>query len=109
MNLDLVSKHKHFLDMLKWEDEDIHIGEFVQVVAWPLNPGIQDLDGSLKAYIYIDDILASAVNKFNILRLLAATTKAILLYAIDQISKSASVCSLSRNRKNLWLARYKLF
>ncbi len=68
MNLDLVSKHKHLLDMLKWEDEDIHIGEFVQAVTCPLNPGIQDLNGSLKAYIYVDDILASAVNKFNILR-----------------------------------------
>ncbi len=77
MNLDLVLKHKHLLDMLKWEDEDIHIGEFVQAVACPLNPGIQDLDGSLKTYIYIDDILASVVNKFNILRLLAATIKAI--------------------------------
>jgi hypothetical protein len=42
-----------------------------------LNPGIQDLDGSLEAYIYVDDILASAVDKFNILRLLAATIKAI--------------------------------
>jgi hypothetical protein len=74
---DLVSKHKHLLDMLKWEDEDIHIGEFIQAVACPLNPGIQDLDGSLKAYIYVDDILASAVNKFNILRLLAAMIEAI--------------------------------
>jgi hypothetical protein len=72
MNLDSVSKHEHLLDMLKWEEEDIHIGEFVQVVACPLNQGIQDLNGSLEAYIYIGDILASAVNKFNILRLLAA-------------------------------------
>ncbi len=63
--------------MLKWEDEDIHIGECVQVVACPLNPCIQDLDGCLKAYIYVDDILASAVNKLNIMRLLAATIKAI--------------------------------
>ncbi len=63
--------------MLKWEDEDIHVGEFVQAVACPLNPGIQDLDGSLEAYIYIADILASAVNKFNILRLLAETIEAI--------------------------------
>ncbi len=79
MNLDLVSKHKHLLDMLKWEDEDIHISEFVQVVACPLNLGIQDLDGSLEAYIYVHDILGSAVNKFDILRLLAATIKAIFI------------------------------
>jgi hypothetical protein len=61
MNLDLVSKHKHLLDMLKWEDDDIHIGEFVQAVACPLNPGIQDLDRSLEAYIYVNDILAHDV------------------------------------------------
>jgi hypothetical protein len=29
MNLDLVSKHKHLLDMLKWEDEDNCISEFI--------------------------------------------------------------------------------
>jgi hypothetical protein len=75
--LNLIRKHKHLLDMLTWEDEDIHVGEFVQAVACPLNPGIQNLDGSLEAYIYVDDILASAVNKFNILRLLAATIEAI--------------------------------
>jgi hypothetical protein len=77
MKLDLVSKHKYLLDMLKWENEDIHIGEFVQAVACPLNPGIQDLNGCLEAYIYIFDILASAVNKFNILRLLAVTIEAM--------------------------------
>jgi hypothetical protein len=74
---DLIRKHKHLLNMLKWEDEDIHVGEFVQTVACPLNLGIQDLDGNLEAYIYIEDILASAVNKFDILRLLAATIEAI--------------------------------
>ncbi len=77
MRFDLILEHKHLLDMLKWEDKDIHIGEFVQAVACPLNPGIPDLDGSLEAYIYVNDILASAVNNHNILRLLAATIEAI--------------------------------
>jgi hypothetical protein len=45
--LNLISKHKELLDMLKWEDKDTHIGEFVRANACPLNPGIQDLDGFL--------------------------------------------------------------
>jgi hypothetical protein len=73
MRFDLISEHKHLLDMLKWEDKYIHISEFVQAVACPLNPGIPDLDGSLEAYIYVDDILASVVSRQNTLRLLAAT------------------------------------
>jgi len=43
----------------------------------PLNPGIPDQYGPLEAHIYVDDILASAVGKKNILRLLAAIIEAI--------------------------------
>ena len=75
--LDLIPKHKDLLDMLKWEDKDTHMGDFVRAVACPLNPGIQDFNGFLKAFIYVDDILASANNKSNMLRLLAATIEAI--------------------------------
>ena len=78
MRPDLVSKHNDLLDILKWEEEnDLVGGELVRAVACPLNPGIQDLNGPLEAFIYVDDILASANNKFNILRLLAATIEAI--------------------------------
>ena len=78
MSLDLISKHKDLLDILKWEDENsTHMGNFVRADACPLNPGIQDFNGSLEAFIYIDDILASANTKFNMLRLLAATIEAI--------------------------------
>jgi hypothetical protein len=66
--------------MLKWEDEDtMTINDFVKAVACPLNPELPDLDGILEAYIYVDDILGSAVGKFNILRLLAATIEAIFV------------------------------
>ena len=75
--LDLISKHKDLLDMLKWEDEDTHMGNFVWAVACPLNPGIQDFNGFLEAFIYVNNILASANTKFNMLRLLAATIEAI--------------------------------
>jgi hypothetical protein len=92
--LDLISKHKDLLDMLKWEDEDTHIGEFVRAVACPLNPGIQDLNGFLEAFIYVDDILASANNKFNMLRLLAATIEAIFTVC-DRSHIEVRQCSLS--------------
>jgi hypothetical protein len=74
---DLIEKHKHLLDMLVWEDNNTWTGDLVQAVKCPLNPGIPDLDGNLEAYIYVNDILASAGNKNNILRLLAAIIKAI--------------------------------
>jgi hypothetical protein len=106
--IDLISKHNHLLDMLKWEDEDIYVGELVQAVECTLNPGIPDLNDSLKAYIYVDDILASAVNKHNILRLLAATINAIFTVVIILIMKFASVHFLLRNGK-MWLAWSKLF
>jgi hypothetical protein len=63
----LIERHKHILDILIWEDDDTWTGDLVQAVKCPLNPGIPDLDGNLEAYIYVNDILASAVNKHNIL------------------------------------------
>ncbi len=42
---------KELLDMLKWEDEDTHIAEFVWAIACPLIPVIQDLNGFLEAFI----------------------------------------------------------
>ncbi len=76
---DLIKKHKHLLDMLVWEDNNTWTRDLVQAVKCPLSPGIPDLDGNLEAYIYVDDILASATarNKNNILRLLIAIIKAI--------------------------------
>ncbi len=63
--------------MLIWEDEDTWVGDLVQAVMCPLNPSIPDQYGPLEAQIYVDDILASAVDKQNILRLLAAIIEAI--------------------------------
>jgi hypothetical protein len=77
MRLDLIKKHTHLLNILVWEDEHSSITDLVKAVKCPLNPGIPDLDRNLEAYIYVDNILASAVNKQNILRLLAAIIEAI--------------------------------
>jgi hypothetical protein len=73
----LIKKHKDLLITLVWDDENSIIPDLVQAVKCPLKTGIPDLDGNLEAYIYVEDILASAVNKQNILRLLAAIIKAI--------------------------------
>ena len=56
-----------------------------------LNPGIQDLNGFLEAFIYVDDILASANNKFNMLRLLSATIEAIFTFCDPEVRQ----CPLS--------------
>ncbi len=77
MRSDSIKKHKHLLDMLVWEDDNIDVADMVQATKCPLNPGIPNLDGTLEAYIYIDDILAYTVNKQNILRLLTAIIEAI--------------------------------
>jgi len=55
MRTDLVEKHRHLLDMLIWEDGDTWVGDLVQAVMCPLNPGIPDQYGPLEAHIYVDD------------------------------------------------------
>jgi hypothetical protein len=75
--IDLIKKHKDLLNILVWEDKKSIIPDLVQAVECSLNTEIPDLDGNLKAHIYVDDILASAVNKQNMLRLLAAINEAI--------------------------------
>jgi len=98
--LDLISKLKDLLDILKWEDEDsIHMGIFVWAVACPLNPGIQDFSGSLEAFIYVDDILASANTKFNMMCLLAATIEAIFTVC-DRPHIKVQLCPLSLEKWN---------
>jgi hypothetical protein len=97
MRMDLVEKHKHLLDMLVWEDGDTLIGVLVQAVRCPFNPGIPDQHGPLEAYIYVDDILASAVEKKNILRLLAAIIKAIFTVCGRSMTKVRQ-CLLSLNK-----------
>jgi len=75
---DLVIKHKALLDMLVWYDDDMpDVPALVQAFGCAINPGLSDQHGPLKAFIYVDDILAAAVGKRNILRLLAAIIEAI--------------------------------
>ncbi len=63
--------------MLIWLDNDTLVSTLVHAFGCPINLGVPDQHGPLEAYIYVDDILASAVGKENILRLLAAIIEAI--------------------------------
>jgi hypothetical protein len=91
---DLIKRHKDILDILIWKDDNTWTRDLVQAVECPLNPRIPDLDGNLEAYIYVDDIMASAVNKHNILRLLAAIIKATFTVC-DRPNIKLCQCSLS--------------
>ena len=86
--------------MLTWEVEVLmSINDLVKAVACPFNPGLPDLDGILEAYIYVDDILGSAVGKFDILRLLAATIETIFVVC-GRANIEVRQCSLSLKK---WL------
>ncbi len=77
MRNDLIAKHKTLLNMLVWLDDNTHVSTLLQAFGCPINPGIPDQHGPLEAYIYVDDILASAVGRQNTLQLLAAIIEAI--------------------------------
>jgi hypothetical protein len=77
MRTDLISNHKSLLDMLVWEDGDSPTCELVQAVKCRITLGILDQHGPLEAYTYVYNILASAVGKQMMLRLLAAVIEAI--------------------------------
>ena len=99
MKDDLVDHHKHLLDMLKWDDDQLQ-KEFVQAVPCSLNPGIPTNSSvGLEAYIYVDDILASAVGKKNILRLLAAIIEAIFI-VVGRVDIERRQCPLSIEKWN---------
>jgi hypothetical protein len=76
MRNDLIAKHKTLLDTLVWLDNNSLASTLVQAFG-PINPGIPDQHSPLEAYIYVNDILASAVGRQNTLQLLAAIIEAI--------------------------------
>ena len=78
----LVEKHKHYLDMIIWEDEPEVQPVFVQAVACDLNPGVLDEQGNMKPVptnIYVDDALLACVGKENMMKALAAVIEAIFI------------------------------
>jgi hypothetical protein len=77
MRNDLIAKHNSLLNMLVWLDNNTLVSTLVQSFGCPIDPGIPDQHSPLKAYIYVDDILASAVGRQNTLQLHAAIIEAI--------------------------------
>ncbi len=95
MRKNLVLKHKKLLHMLTWDlVSSVDGAELVQAIRCPLNPGVNNLDEPLEAYIYINDILVSAVRKKNILRLLAAIIEEIFTIC-DRSNIEIRQCPLS--------------
>ena len=92
---DLTRKHSKLINMVKWQDEK----ETIICRAHPcnINQGVLDDLGKVKpleANIYVDDILAAAAFKENMMRLLAATIEAIFLVC-GQPDIAVGQCPLS--------------
>ena len=76
---DLVTKHRHYLDMIQWEELDPSIMP-VRATSCPINPGIFNSEGrprSLPARIYVDDALMTALNRYHMEMVLAAIIESI--------------------------------
>jgi len=76
---DLVTKHRHYLDMIQWAELDPTIIP-VRATPCPLNPGIFNSEGqprSLPARIYVDDALMAALNRIHMEMVLAAIIESI--------------------------------
>ena len=77
---DLVNKHKDLLDELIWSDDLSPRPDLTKAIPCNINKGVINDKGILlpmTANIYVDDILAAAARRTNLLRLLAAVIEAI--------------------------------
>ncbi len=98
-NGDLVNKHRELLDLLKWQETPL-CTKLVKACSCDINPGIKEEPGTitpLSANIYVDDILAAAVFKKYMERLLAATIKAIFIIC-GRPNISVRQCPLSMEK-----------
>ena len=77
---ELIEKHKDLLDKLMWSDDLDANPVLIRAFPCDINKGVTDNMGNLlpmTANIYVDDILAAAARRANMLRLLAAIIEAI--------------------------------
>ena len=77
---DLIEKHKILLNELMWFDASSPTPVLVQAFRCDINRGVVNDQGTplpMEANIYVDDILAAAAGRLQMLRLLAATIEAI--------------------------------
>ena len=78
---DLVAKHKHYLDMIKWTTLDPSITP-TRAKQCPINLGVRDAFGMTKhlpVQIYVDDALLMATAKTHMDLVLAALIKSIFV------------------------------
>ena len=73
---DLVIKHRYYLDMISWAEED-QTAKITQAFSCLINTGI--LDAHLPARIYVDDALLLALSRRHMELVLAALIKAIFV------------------------------
>ncbi len=81
---DLTDKHRELLAALRWiEEYTVHNHpELVRAFPCDINRGVLDSNGNIipmTANIYVDNILAAAALRDNMIKLLAAIIKAIFL------------------------------
>ena len=77
---DLIEKHRIFLNELMWFKESSPIPDLVQAFCCDINRGVVNDQGTplpMEASIYVDDILAAAARRLQMLRLFAAIIKTI--------------------------------
>jgi hypothetical protein len=77
---DLVDKHKKLLDELKWSNNLSPRPDPMKTFPCDINRGVTNVTGILlpmTGNIYVDDILAVATRRENMMRLLAAVIEAI--------------------------------
>ena len=79
---DLVQKHKHYIDMVKWEVPSPDAPPPVRAAKCKLNPGVFDSVGNRihhPSRIWVDDTLIAAVGTFAMKMALAAVIEAIFV------------------------------
>ena len=75
---DLVIKHKYYLDMISWAEED-QTAKITRAFPCLVNTGILD-DAHLPARIYVDDALLLGLSRRQIELKLAALIEAIFVF-----------------------------
>ena len=100
---DLVKVHEELISQLRWAEENSSHTELVQAFPCAINRGVIDEAGNLlpmKANVYVDDILMTAVFRANILRLLLAATIEGIFLVCGRPDVSLRQCPLSLEK---WL------
>ena len=78
---DLVIKHRYYLDMISWADEDPN-AKITPAFPCSMNKGTRDVHGNrakLPARIYVNDALLLALSRLHMELVLAALIEAIFV------------------------------